>query len=392
MNVLLSVRFACVLPLAMLVCSCEPIAVAWASNSKHAATMWGTTRVEGNNVVILGIMESSVEDIVPDPAPVFLDAVALDGFISVPTWSPDDQHLAYYRYEGAKIQTPDGASTQRGNGAGGRGMVDAELVIWRADTRESRVLTTVRWTAQSADASNVRNLPTPAWSKDSRCVFYSSMCEEQGGYWIKTIGLDGMMQKDVMPSDDGRVWGSIMQSTIATLSDGRIVLYDTEKDTRRHVSVSGTTDGALIRFASDLSAAAILSKEYVILVHLTSGKEQRIPNEDDIGAIIDIALSSNGSRLYYLVETRQLLEPSRPAYQVRYADIHSDKRVTLYTCPNTGKPTILSVPPDEQNVFVVMQHAPSGGKSGFSLVGNAGKIKIKMEMSTSITVTPPSSK
>lgn len=248
-------------------------------------------------------------------------------------------------------------------------------MVLRTDTREQRVLERVRLTpsGRHGSAVSLRQIPSPAWSEDSQRVFYSSLNEETKEYYIKSISLGDMTRKTIMPSSNGRIWGAARQSTLATLSHSGIVLYETKTGTQRCVTCPEAAGAEIVAFDSDLSTGAILSGRSIILVGLATGERRCIPNGDDVGSMLDIALSHNGNRLYCLVHTPPLVDRNRgSAYQVRVADMQTDKTVTLFNCPDVGRASILSVSPDEKRVFIVMQYDSRAGKRGFCLVGDSG--------------------
>lgn len=382
-------KYLLLFPLAPLACSCEPIALAWSPNSNRIAAV-GRATMDTRSVLVLSLLEVKVpsQGTAPIPVPALRalrDAVADDGFISVPAWSPDGMYLAYYRYQGAKTAStrPTGREEGPTRSAADHppSIVDAELVVLRTDTREQRALRTVRWKARRSPPGALapEAIPSPVWSKDSTCIFYASLRGAQDEYQVDGVSLKGMKKTIGMSSNDGRIWASVSRPTVAALSDGKIILNQLEPAKRWSVPIPGTLSRDVVEFSGDLRVAAFLGKDALIVIDVASGRTHAILQGGDVASTVGIALSGDGRNLYSLVRTRADLDPSkRSRCQVRRVDIGSKKESTLFTCPDVGQATMLSVSPDEKRIVVIMKHGPGSGKDGFSVIGDGGRVLMEI--------------
>jgi len=274
-----------ILPLLMLLPSCEPLSFCWSPNSDQIALVWHE-KTDSRDYFFLGITNISKQDMLHVQPPIALDAADQEGFLSPPVWSPNGKYIAYYKvkpfiqqlqknsesksnaiwqkdalgyvppsgrvgFDGIltlgintggydKDGTRLGWQTYDGNkvwldmkkelaqrdvkSLRGRFAYDTALVIVSPDSKQQRVLKKLRWAGDVGfGEKSIYPYLKPAWSADSNRVFYTRMLSKDR-YYIESVNLNGQDKRSHMSSSTGCIHASVKGHWIGTIWKESVVL------------------------------------------------------------------------------------------------------------------------------------------------------------------------
>jgi len=287
---------------------------------------------------------------------LLLDKVSKYGALSAPAWSPDGKWIAYYKAD-PSLQTDPNATTEKVTGEElfseenrmlpsflldiakekweqelkDRQTYAVKLMVITPGAKERKVLRVLKFVG---DEDAHKGLPSiqPAWSTNSKSLFYIRVVDEGGGY-IAGLDIDTgqtyihLFCSIPMPivSPDGNWLASWFEDTlILSRVDGTISKY---------IKTDGSEEYPFAAWSPDSKSILLTAKDTFLLIDTISGDKQLI-RDPDAEPVAYGQFSPDGVRIYY-VAGYQNEDPNSPEekYGIKSMSLNDKRTTVLFAIP-----------------------------------------------------------
>lgn len=284
----------------MLLSSCELVSSSWSPDSDKIALVW-SYMIDGNDIFLLGETRVNKEDFLHFEPPTILDTICCGGYFSEPTWSPNTKYLAYYKIEPLTSIGVDKSKIRVNQ----KGITyDISLIVITLDTKDKKVLMRKRWFEENNfDERNIYENFRPAWSMDSKRIFYTDMLTPNK-YSIESIDVNGKDTQRHMVSFTGTVYASSDGDCIGTLQKETLDLLNIDSEIKTHLDITSIQDPTSIKLSNNFRKLAFIESHRIGVIDVYSHTKNYI-NELKTSKINDLIFSSDGSIIFYIVTSKK---------------------------------------------------------------------------------------
>jgi Tol biopolymer transport system component len=287
---------------------------------------------------------------------LLLDKVGKYGALSAPAWSPDGKWIAYYKAD-PSLQTDPNATTEKVTGDAlfseknkmlpsflleiakekweqelkDRETYAVKLMVVRPDAKERKVLRALKFVGDE-DARKGLHVTQPAWSTDSKSLFYIRVVDDEGGY---IAGLD---------IDSGQTYIHLFCSTpipivspdgnwLASWFEDTLILSRVDGTISKYIKTDDSEEYPFAAWSPDSKSILLTAKDAFLLIDTISG-DKRLIRDPDAEAVAYGQFSPDGVRIFY-VAGYQNEDPNSPEekYGIKSMSLNDRRTTVLFAIP-----------------------------------------------------------
>jgi len=294
---------------------------------------------------------------------LLLDEVTEDGVLSAPAWSPDGKWIAYYKVEPPPPKEPElspqthpNAATEKVTGEElfseknkmvpsflldiakekwdkelkARKTYTVKLMAVRPDGKEKKVLRVLKF---AGDYDARKGLPAiqPAWSTDSKSLFYIRVVDDGEGY-IAGLDIDTGQTYIHLFSMSGVPLISPDGNWLASWFEDTIILGRIDGTMSRYLKVD-ELEYSFAVWSPDSKSILLTAKDTFLLIDNNTG-DKKLIRDTDVELLGFGRFSPDGESIYYLAgyESDDPNLP-QPAFGIKSMNLNNKKTNFLFTIP-----------------------------------------------------------
>lgn len=310
---------------------------------------------------------------------ILLDKVGKNGVLSGPAWSPDGKWITYYKVD-PSFQDDSNTATEKVTGEElfseknkmlpsflpgiakkefekeikDRSTFDVKLMLVKPDGRKKKVLRVLKFVG---DEDARKGLPSiqPAWSTDSKSVFYVRVTN--GVHYIASLDIQSDQTYIHMFSTSGVPLISPDGKWLASWFEGTLILVRVDGTFTKYIEIP--SEYMLTAWSPDSKRLLLIEENAFLLIDADTGDKQFI-RDSDTRPVGHAHFSSDGDMIYYIAGYKnEASNSSEDKYSIRSMNIHDKSITVLFKIPKeislnfeNDMPTQFSISPNGRMFLV----------------------------------------